>query len=366
MNDSPSRTTFKKKFILILLSILFAFLALEISTRIWLEFIAPEEVNLEYSQYSYLSPDNQRYIRHHYLNYYPNPEYRRGKTYHNSLGYRDREFPVKKPAGVFRIAVLGGSSTYTNEVKDNEKTFTAQLEKILRDKYGYENVEVINAGVGGYNSWESLINLEFRVLDIEPDLIIVYHGTNDVHARMVDPESYRGDNSGRRKQWEPPSVPLLEHSALFRVLLRKSGITTQVGIGNFVESDTAYGPYSLKNHDPFELLEKNPPVYFRRNLNNMIAVSRANDADIMLSTWAYSPYFDDYASTDYYQKGFAQNNEVVKEAAASSGVPLFDFASVMPRDKKYWADGRHVNELGAERKAELFADFIHKNGLIPE
>ncbi len=366
MNVTPSRIPLKKKLILILLSVIFTFLLLEIGTRIWLDLIAPEDVSLEYSLYSYLSPDNQRYIRHHYLNYYPNPGYKRGKTYHNSLGYRNREFPVKKPEGVFRIVVLGGSSTYTIKVKDNEETFTAQLEKILRDKYGYEDVEVINAGAGGYNSWESLINLEFRVLDIEPDLIVVYHGTNDVHARLVDPESYRGDNSGRRKQWKSPSVPLLEHSALFRVLLRKSGITTQVGIGNFVDADTAYSPYSIKDHDPAELLEKNPPVYFRRNLNNMIAVSRANDADIILSTWAYSPYFDDYASMGFYQKGLAQNNEVVKEAAASNRVPLFDFASVMPADKKYWADGRHVNELGAEKKAELFADFIHKNGLIPK
>ena len=54
----------------------------------------------------------------------------------------------------------------------------------------------------------------------------------------------------------------------------------------------------------------------------------------------------------------------MKEVAERNGVPIFDFASVMPTDKKYWADGRHVNELGAEKKAELFADFIHKNGLI--
>jgi hypothetical protein len=45
-------------------------------------------------------------------------------------------------------------------------------------------------------------------------------------------------------------------------------------------------------------------------------------------------------------------------------MPFFDFASVMPKDKKYWRDGRHVNALGAEKMAELFAEFIHENGLI--
>ncbi len=364
MNETETKPSFKKKLCLVLISVFFTLVVLESATRIWLDFIAPEDVSLEYSLYSYLSPDNQRYARHHYLNYYPNPKYKREKTHHNSLGYRNNEFPAKKPEGVFRIVILGGSTTYNIGIDDNDKTVTAQLERILREEYGYKNVEVINAGVGGYNSWETLINLEFRVLDIDPDLIIEYEGTNDVHARFVDPASYKGDDSGRRKQWDPPSIFFLEHSALFRVILRKLGVTQQVGIGNFITPKTAYGPVSVAKHNPMELLKKNPPIYYRRNLNNMVAIAKANDVDIMFVTWAYSPYLDDYASTPYYQKGFEENNEVMKEVAASNGIPLFDFASVMPKDKKYWHDGRHVNELGAEKQAELIAEFIEKNSLI--
>jgi len=84
----------------------------------------------------------------------------------------------------------------------------------------------------------------------------------------------------------------------------------------------------------------------------------------MFSTWAYSPNKKDYGSTPYYQRGFKENNAVMKEVAASNGIPLFDLALVMPRDNKYWSDSRHVNELGAEKKAELFAEFLHENGLI--
>ncbi len=361
-NESPR--TFKKKLYLVLISVFFTLLILEVAMRIWLDFIAPEDVSLEYSLYSYLSPDDQRYVRHHYLNYYPNPGYHRGKTHHNSLGYRNDEFPAKKPEGVYRIVLLGGSTTYDIGIDDNDKTWSAQMERILRDKYGYKNVEVINAGVGGYNSWETLINLEFRVLDVDPDLIIEYEGTNDVHARFVDPASYRGDDSGRRKQWDPPSIFFLEHSALFRVILRKLGVTQQVGIGNFITPRTAYGPSSVAKRNPMELLKKNPPIYFERNLNNMVAISKANGVEMLFSTWAYSPYLDDYASTDYYQKGFEENNEVVKEVARKNEIPVFDFAAVMPKDKKYWHDGRHVNELGAEKMAELFAEYIHDNGLI--
>ena len=83
------------------------------------------------------------------MNYYQNPKYRRGKTYHNTLGYRYAECSVKKPEGVFRIVVLGGSTIYDIGIDDNNKTMTVQLQKILREKYVYKNVQVINAGVGG-------------------------------------------------------------------------------------------------------------------------------------------------------------------------------------------------------------------------
>lgn len=350
----------------LLIKILFVLIILELSSVIWLYFIAPEDLKLEYSLFSYITPDNQRFIPHHYMDYALNPNYKRGKTYHNSFGYRGEEFPLKKPEGTFRIVVLGGSTVYTIAVDDNDKTFPAQLEKILNEKFGYENVEVINAGVGGYNSWETLLNLEFKVLDIEPDLIIVYEGANDVHARFVNPETYRGDNSGRRKQWSPPKIALLEYSTFFRILMRKSGLAGQAGIGEFVNADNSYGPVSVADHDPMELLKKNPPAYFRRNLNNMAAVAKANDIDIMFATWAYSDRYNDYATTEHYEKGYEENNDVVKEVAKSNDIPLFDFASVMPKDRKYWDDSRHVNEPGAEKKAILFAEFIHENNLIPD
>ena len=128
--------------------------------------------------------------RHHYLNYYPTLNYELGLTTQNSSGYRNREFSAEKPDGAYRIAVVGGSSAYDVAVNENDKTFASRLEKILRNTYEYQNVEVFNAAVGGYASWESLINLEFRVLDIDPDLVIIHPESDDVHARLVSPAAY--------------------------------------------------------------------------------------------------------------------------------------------------------------------------------
>jgi lysophospholipase L1-like esterase len=361
----------KTELILPVFSILLTFLLLEIGARLWLDFLATPEQYDRYVLFTSIAAKDFAWTPHPYLSYYPTPNYRNGKTFHNSLGYRNHEFSLEKPSGVYRIVALGGSSTYDVRIEDNAATFTAQLERLLREDYGYRNVQVINAGVPGYNSWEILVNLEFRVLDLDPDLVIIYEGTNDVHARMVEPSAYRGDDLGRRQAWRVPPVALWEHSALLRILSRMMNVTRQVSIDDFVSSPTYFSwPYEYRlsedNLDPAAILKENPPIYFRRNLENMSAIAKEHNVMIMLATWAHSPYMKDYASQDYYQHGFQENNDVVKEVAADQQIPLFDFAEVMPQEAIYWADGRHINEAGALVKARLFAEYIHDQGLIDQ
>ena len=361
----------KTELILPIFSILLTFFLLEIGARLWLNYLATSDQYDRYVLFTSIDPKEFAFTPHPYLSYYPTPNYRKGLTSHNSLGYRNDEFPLEKGSGIYRIVALGGSSTYDVTIKDNDDTFTAQLERLLKEDYGYQNVQVINAGVPGYNSWEILVNLEFRVLDLDPDLVIIYENTNDVHARMVEPSAYRGDDLGRRQAWQVPPVALWEHSALLRIVSRMMNMSRQVSIDDFVSSPTYVSwPYEDRltedNLDPAEILKENPPIYFRRNLENMSAIAKAHGVTILLTTWAHSPYLKDYAAQDYYEHGFKENNDVVREVSADQQVPFFDFASIMPQDAKYWADGRHVNEAGALVKAKLFAEFVHAQGLIEQ
>ncbi len=353
-------------------SILFTCLLLEGMARLFLNYLATPEQYNQYVLYTDVDPTNLQWSNHHYLNYFPTPNYvsNDGLTTHNSLGFRSQEFKIDKPIGTYRIVALGGSTTYTTRVSDNNKTFTAQLEHILRNNYNFEQVEVINAGVASYNSWESLINLAFRVIDLDPDLIIIYHGTNDVHTRFVTPDSYVGDNSGSRKQWSNPPISIFDHSVLSRIIRRRLGFSRQASLSDFIQSEENFWgtPYLLKQSpfSPDEMLDANPPIYFERNLVSMIGMAQAHDIEVLLTTWAYIPILgDDYTSTAHYQRGFAEGNEIVQRVAAAHDTLLFDFAAVMPQDESYWSDGVHVNEAGAALKAELFAEFISQSILIP-
>ena len=71
----------------------------------------------------------------------------------NSIGLRNREISPLPSPGTYRILALGDSLTLGWGVESNE-TFAIKLEQILNKKppNDYKRVEVINAGVGNYNT----------------------------------------------------------------------------------------------------------------------------------------------------------------------------------------------------------------------
>jgi len=96
----------------------------------------------------------------------------------NSSGFRDREFPREKPAGVFRILVLGDSHAFGFGVP-LDKHFTKLLE-------GYfTNVEVMNLGVSGYGVDQELLFLRDTGFAYHPDLVVAYvpHYADSRHVR---------------------------------------------------------------------------------------------------------------------------------------------------------------------------------------
>ncbi|MBF0287858.1 MAG: SGNH/GDSL hydrolase family protein [SAR324 cluster bacterium] len=337
-------------------SVFLTLLLSELAAQYWLEHIAHKEQLEQYGGYDTFLRNKVSFIPHHYLNYAPNPDY----ELHNDLGYRGDSFPLEKPEGEFRIVAIGGSTTYSSRVSDNAHTYPAQMEKLLKEQYRCPAIRVINGGMKGYTSFENLINLMFRVLDLNPDLVIVYQATNDVHTRLVDPVAYRGDNSGYRRQWKIPYQIFWDRLILIRILRVKLGINYPFSIQNFVGA-----PTQKTRIEKSILLESNPPVYFERNLKSMIALAQIHPFQLMFATWAHSPHLNDYAANSDYQRAFQEHNNITRKLAQQHQVPLFDFVEQMPQDPKYWHDGRHVNDAGALRKAELFTDFIVQQQLIP-
>src|SRR5262249_21262173 len=89
----------------------------------------------------------------------------------NSHGHRAVEVPLKKPPGVFRILVIGDSFTVGANVRQ-EEAYPKVLERRLRAAYG-PRIEVINAGVGGWDPIQYAEYFEHYGREFEPDLVLV-------------------------------------------------------------------------------------------------------------------------------------------------------------------------------------------------
>jgi len=100
----------------------------------------------------------------------------------NSYGFRAHEFPHEKRAGDFFILCFGGSTTFGYQAPSNADTWPERLEALLQERYPDRNIKVFNLGVDMATTVVSLVNLATIGVHVDPDLIIVYHGYNEVAA----------------------------------------------------------------------------------------------------------------------------------------------------------------------------------------
>jgi lysophospholipase L1-like esterase len=99
----------------------------------------------------------------------------------NSLGLRDREFSPSKEPGVYRILVLGDSMTFGWGTRA-EDTYAKRLEGMLNETAAHSDrrrFEVINAGVGNYNTAQEVAYFKERGMRLDPDMVILGFYLND-------------------------------------------------------------------------------------------------------------------------------------------------------------------------------------------
>ncbi len=184
-SSSKLRDVFKGA-LLTLISITFGVGILEIVVRM----IEPREV----MRYFYSQDDN---VLHH--RFKPNAVGRYKTTEFdtdyqiNSLGLRDKEYSLQKPANTFRILMVGDSFTEGDGVFSHE-TFSKRLEEKLQ-QVG-KKFEVINAGVGSYSSLLEFLYLKNYGLQLQPDLVILNFDLSDVHDDITYTKTARFDENG--------------------------------------------------------------------------------------------------------------------------------------------------------------------------
>ena len=307
-----------------------------------------------------------RYRPHPYTLYELNPDWTSadGRGHHNSLGFRGSELAVKKRPGCVRIVCMGESTTYCTGIADDCETYPARLEAHLRAQQPNRDIEVVNAGVGGYTSIENLLRFHFHVAPLAPDLVIYYYTHNDVHPRRM-PHLSRDYREYSRSWFEP-----LSGGGLKAWIGRR--LSPAIGsIGNVARRHIEYsGRCSPAN------VATNPPDAFRANMTVLTLIVRAAGARLLFVNPPYRDLDKFIAGAEDGNPAFREvleHREIIEKIGRTHGFPVYDLARDMPYPNdqtgfpnEHYLDPVHVNERGADLMGKLIAEAVVAENLLAE
>ncbi len=157
----------------------------------------------------------------------------------NSLGLRGPEIPRSRKPDEFRILFLGDSLTFGYSLPI-EETFVALVRDALDRAAPDKTISAINAGVGGYSTWQELDYLRNEGIDLRPDLVVLEYCFNDVAERVyLDP----GKISGGAMRFSFSNVP--HWSGLVRAVrsaMAKRRYQTALDALQFADNKPLEGP----------------------------------------------------------------------------------------------------------------------------
>ena len=238
------------------------------------------------------------------------------KRTHNSLGFRDYEYSVEKPKGVFRIFVLGDSYSYGQGLEMTE-TYSKVLEKTLNDKYPSKHFEVINSSFLGLDTEKEFQRLKNEGIRLSPDMVILGYCLND--------PSHNSGITQWREEEEKEKIKilfnnkrLLEISDLYWFLKMKVDelLSTRIFTRSFLK-----------------LYDKNSQGWkdFENSFNKICILTKEKDIPLLVVIF---PYF--YQLNENYP--FSRAHSQIKELCGKNGVKVLDlFDSYMGiPDKSLW------------------------------
>lgn len=302
----------------------------------------------------------------------------------NNLGFRGDSLHRPKPADEYRIFMVGGSTTECLYLGDDQAV-THILQERLNDALpSGPRVAVYGAGKSGDKSFDHIAMVAHRILHLEPDLIVVFAGFNDLLFSM------RGDDyllypyrpQGAPERWSLSHllrftstefhVPRLVYSALRP--LRPSHPETIYTTSNYrqLARDSRRSP--MLEHPPRVDLEP-----YAENLRSLAGMVRANGTNIVFMTQAttWNSEIDPDASRWHWITGFGGRhpepaldsalesyNDVTRAVALEAGSPLFDLPHHLPKSLEFFYDDVHFNLRGADVAGTALARFLVEEGIV--
>jgi lysophospholipase L1-like esterase len=259
----------------------------------------------------------------------------------NSHGMRGVDVTTEKPAGTYRILMLGDSFTMGKGVEDDE-TFSVQLQKALNEggRTCGRRIEVLNGGVDSYAPILSFIELK-ELQALKPDMVVENLDVSD----LVQETAYR-QQAVRGSNGEIVAVPQLgdpdslvdkvrnwteKHLFLTRVALFYATRTfnyREITVRDVVtHADAAVVAHTLEGDVDrtaqweaiFESLQQMHKYAESQGIRFLLTTypwpHQLNDTDWVPGRWAFMPKD---------AKPSNNSNQTIHAMSTSMGIPLLD------------------------------------------
>jgi len=224
------------------------------------------------------------------------PEFRSNPVWRialNDEGFRTAPFRAQKRLGEIRIACVGDSWTFGMNV-DQDRTYPARLDALLRAG-GRQNVDVMNFGILGFSSFQGLELLKSRVLDLQPDVVVIGFGMNDSDVAGYRDKDVMAPGGVSWRDRLKAVTSHIESLALLNYLARAVTFRPK-NLGEFLKADAKADQgksNATVSYDEMEPWTRVSPRDYQANLREMIRLSREHNARVVLldnELWEGSPY----------------------------------------------------------------------------
>lgn len=297
------------------------------------------------------------------------------RTFHiNGLGFRGPSFSPRKPEGVRRVFVMGGSSVFDQNVSDPSPdvggSWPNRAQTLLRER-NVGDVEVINGGTPGHSSLDVLGRLTSEIWLYEPDVVVLYTGWNEIKGFRAWEISPEAPPAATVRAFVPGEDPFRAYRGRFDRWLSHSQLYVKVR-NRVVGGGLALGPEGrLPEGEPGSSYGPWGPRQYALNVRSFVDVVRNAGALPVLATQATLvtdglPVERASSIGSRYQlldpaslvRAFAEVHGVLRAVAAEKSVPLLDAAAVLSGEPSYFADHVHLTPEGSEALARLTADAL--------
>jgi len=321
------------------------------------------------------SASNMRYIE---SQFYPNETYvfypEEGLRYMadqilfrtNNMGFRGPYLAMPKPPEECRIFMVGGSTTECLYL-DERATITMQLQRYLQEQYPDSvMIRVYNAGKGGDRSFDHVAMITQRIVHLDPDVIILFCGLNDLLAAMAGVDYVHLPQAGRARYSFPDLLAYL--ATEFQISRHVMNIVSSTSDADVRQAIPFHSNYeNLARLCKSYPLAKNGPetaiAPYERNVRTIIGVVRAHGVPLMLmtqpTTWnsridpgAAEWHWMNCADSVRYRerdmdRAMEAYNDVLRRLSGEYEIPLVDLARMIPKTRDVIYDDCHFNINGA-------------------